>query len=439
MTTSFRILLLFSFVLLGRPQDILPFLQPFRPALVVTVLAIGAMVFGARRQELWAALSTPESKRYLLLFLIMIVGIPFAAHRRLAFQYVFEVYIVNMVFFFFLVLQVTSLQRLKSLVWVICLSTLMYSFFGGVLQTRGDGVERFEVLGGAFDANDTAFVLTSLFPLCLYFVRFDEGLLKRLVAVGTIFSAIAVILLTGSRGGILALGTVLLVLFLKKTGGIKRTHKMVLMVMLASAFLLMRDSIDLERYMTIFDLSSDYNVTSEGGRVTLWKAAIDLTLANPITGVGVRMYSWAYYLAREGAGDSYLRWHTVHNSYLQISSELGLIGFGVFMLIMLRSALTFLRVSRMPMRPETREASELRVLGGLMLIAFAGLSVAAIFLAHGYSILFTLYFALAAAIARIEAGPDIRPRASRTGLHPSALDRASGVLMSGSTSRRCPG
>ena len=46
---SFRLFLLCSFVLLGRPQDILPFLQPLRPALVLTVLAMVATVFGARR------------------------------------------------------------------------------------------------------------------------------------------------------------------------------------------------------------------------------------------------------------------------------------------------------------------------------------------------------------------------------------------------------
>ena len=57
-TMSFRLFLLCSFVLLGRPQDILTFLQPMRPALVLAVLAVAAMVLGARRQELSAALST---------------------------------------------------------------------------------------------------------------------------------------------------------------------------------------------------------------------------------------------------------------------------------------------------------------------------------------------------------------------------------------------
>lgn len=225
MTGTFRLFLVCGFVLLARPQDILPFLQPVRPALVLTVLAMLALILGGKRHALSTALSTPESKRYLLFYFIMILGIPFAYHRGLAFDGVLQGYVVNVFFFVLLVSQVTSLQRLRSLVWVICLSTLVYGVFGGLLQSGGFDGGRFQVLGDAFDPNDTAYVLLSLFPLCLYFVRFDEGLTKKLVAIAAIGGAIATILLTGSRGGILGLATVLLILLLTRTGasaGVKR-------------------------------------------------------------------------------------------------------------------------------------------------------------------------------------------------------------------------
>jgi len=400
---SFRLFLVCSFFLLGRPQDILTFLQPARPTLVLTILAMGAMVFGGHRKELSAALSMPESKRYLLFYLIMIVGIPFASHRGLAFQGVFVTYIVNVLFFVLLVSQVTSLQRLKSLVWVICISTVTYSVFGGLLQSGSGGDGRFQVSGSAFDANDTAYVLLSLFPLCLYFIRFDDGMSKKLVAIAAVFSAIAVVLATGSRGGILGLGTVLLVLLLTKTGGIKTSHKVFLVVMLASTFLLMRDRIDVDRYLALSDVSSDYNVSSEGGRIELWQSAVDLSLANPITGVGVECYPFAHLRARQLAGESFLRWQYTHNSFLQVATEVGLAGFAVFVLINLQSLFTFLRISRIRIEPEAREASEIRVLGGLMLLGFAGLLVSGFFLSQGYSIFSTLYFALAAATVRLQA------------------------------------
>jgi O-antigen ligase len=417
---AFKLFLVCSFILLGRPQDILAFLQPMRPALVLTVLAMVALIFGDRRQELAAALATSEWKRYLLFFLVMIVGIPFAYHRRLAFQGVFLGYVVNMLFFVLLVSHVTSLRRLKSLVWVICLSTVVYSVFGGLLQSEGFGGGRFEVLGGVFDANDTAYVLLSLFPLCLYFVWFDEGLLKRLVAVAAVFGAIATIFLTGSRGGILGFGSVLLILLMTKTGGIRKGHKILLGLVLASAWFLMKDKIDVERYMTLSDVSSDYNVTEQGGRIELWQAAIDLSLANPITGVGVHCFAFAHSLARDLAGESYRQWHVVHNSILQVAVEVGLIGFGIFVLINLQSLYTFFRISRTQLQSQSPETREIGALSGLMLLGFVGLLVSGFFLSQGYSIFSTLYFALAAAMGRLQAGSSAVIEATRGAADTSA-------------------
>jgi O-antigen ligase len=390
-------------VLLARPQDVLTFLQPMRPALVLTVLAMAALVFGGHRRELAAALSTAEAKRYLLFFLIMILGVPFAYYRGLAFESVVLGYTANVFFFVLVVSQVNSLQRLKSFLWVICLSTMVYSVFGGLLQAGSFGGGRFELLGGVFDPNDTAYVLLSLFPLCLYFVQFDAGLVKRLVAIAAICGAIATILLTGSRGGIVAFGVVLLMLFLTRTTGIGVGRKLLLMVALASSWFLMKDKIDVERYLTLSNLSSDYNVTSEGGRTRLWGEAIDLSLAHPLTGVGVHCFATAADQARRLAGEPYLRWHAVHNSYLQVAAEVGLIGLAVYLLIYLRSLRTFIRLSRS--RPQSPDALEIAALSGLMLLGFTGLMISGFFLSQGYSIFSTLYFALAASLARIQSAP----------------------------------
>ncbi len=409
----FKLFLVCSFVLLARPQDILPFLQPVRPALFLTVLATLALVFGGQRREVPAALSISESKRYLLFFFLMILGIPFAEHRGLAFDGVFQRYIVNVIFFVLLVSQVTSLQRLRSLVWVVCLSTLLYGVFGGLLHSGSLDGGRFQVLGETFDPNDTAYVLLSLFPLCLYFVQFNKGLLKKFVALAAICGAIATVLLTGSRGGLLALGAILLVLLLTKSGGIGKGQKLLIALVLASSWYLMQDKINVERYMTLSDLSSDYNASDQGGRIDLWKAAIGLSFANPITGVGVDCFPLAHWRTRMLAGDSYLRYHAVHNSYLQVAAEVGLIGFAVYVVICLRSLFTFIRIGRIPRQSKPPEGGEMSALGGLMLLGFVGLLVSGFFLSQGYSIFSTFYFALAAAMRRLQDAPSTASDAAR--------------------------
>jgi O-antigen ligase len=401
---TFRLFLLCSFVLLARPQDVFTVLQPLRPALVLMVLAAAALLLGGRAQGLPAALARPETKRYLAFFAIMLAGIPFAYHKGQAFEAVVLGYSLNVLYFILLVSQVTTLERLKRLVWILCLATAMYSLIGGLLQSGSLAGGRFQVAGDAFDPNDTAYVLLALFPLCLYFVRFDEGSTRRLIALAAVCSALATILLTGSRGGLLALGAVLLILLLSRVGNIGAGAKALIVVALALAWALLGDVINVERYKGLFDLSSDYNVAAQGGRLDLWQRGVEMSLDHPLTGVGVDSFAFANHEYRTRAGETFLRWQVPHNSFVQVAAEVGLIGFALFAFINLRSVVTFIRASASRSAQPTPPSREFAAMGGLMLLGFAGLLVSGFFLSQGYSIFATLYFALAASMERIREG-----------------------------------
>lgn len=133
----------------------------------------------------------------------------------------------------------------------------------------------------------------------------------------------------------------------------------------------------------------------------MWKGAIILSFTNPLTGVGVNCYSWAHFLDRVASGETYLRMHSVHNSLLEIAAEVGLIGFAVYMLMIVHCLRTFYRISGIGSQNRSLGSSELEALGGLMLLGFVGLLVSGFFLSQGYSMLTTLYFALAAVMERL--------------------------------------
>lgn len=361
---------------------------------------MAALLLGDGKRDLATALALPQSKNYFLFYFIMILGIPFAYHKGVAFQGVFVMYLGNMIFFVLLVSHISSFQKLKSMATVICASTLTYGFFGGLLLGLSEG--RVGVFGGVFDPNDTALVLLALFPMCLYFIRFNKGLTIRAIALIATGSSIAVILLTGSRGGILGLASILLIMLVSDVTGVAKGQKFLFLLIIAATCYFLRDFINVERYLTLTDLASDYNATAEGGRIDLWIAAINLVASHPITGVGVECYAFAQYLLRENAGAEYLGWLQPHNSMLQIASEVGVIGFFIFALIIIRSLATFFKASRLRQIVSSHEASEFSNLAGLMFLGFAGLLVSGFFLSQGYSNFFTLYFALAASIRRIQ-------------------------------------
>lgn len=397
----FALFLICSFMLLGRPQDILVFLQSVRPALVFTILAMLALVLGQRRPMLGEALATPEAKRMLILFALMVIGIPFAHHRGLAFSGVFQSFLVNVFFFLLVLSHVRTLRELKLFVWTICLCTATYAVFGGLMQGGSGG--RFQSTGGFLDPNDTAFVLLALFPISLFFIQFREGSFKKLVAAVSVLSAVAVILLTGSRGGILGFGVVVALMLLTGLGRFRFGQKALFVIMLVLTFFLMQDKIDVERYMSLADVSSDYNVSSDGGRLELWGSAIDLAMTHPLTGVGVECFPFAHFESRQRAGEEFLRWQYAHNSFLQVASEVGLIGLFIFVLMVARSLGTFLRISREKGAAASADLVQLRALAGFMVIGFAGLLVSGFFLSQAYSMFFTLYFALGAVMTRLHA------------------------------------
>jgi cytochrome b561 len=97
----------------------------------------------------------------------------------------------------------------------------------------------------------------------------------------------------------------------------------------------------------------------------------------------------------------------VHNSFLQVAAEVGLIGFAVYMLIIVRGLLTFSRTSRMQSQAGSAESRQLGALSGCMLLGFVGLLVAGLFVTQGYSVFLTLYFGLAAVVARLQAAQTV--------------------------------
>lgn len=393
---SFKFFSLWAFVLLGRPQDLLPVLQPIRPAVLFAIITLVFVFFKTGGMQLFSIFKQSETKRYMFFYLVMIAGIPFAYHRKMAFDFIFLIYLMNILFFLVFLLEVNSMKRLKTIILIITISTFLYSVFGLTKGSFSQG--RFLIYGAMFDPNDIAYVLLSLFPLCFFYIVHKEGFLKRLLAIISIGASIILILFTGSRAGVIGLITLFLLLLFTKLEKVRWLYKVAFLIALFILYFLYEDKINIERYMTIIDIESDYNITDEFGRTQIWKRAYQLITENPLTGVGANCFPMALGYLRE---DLFLipQWQAAHNSYIQIITETGLIGFILFLSIIISSIKNFLRVKNL--KVITKEASELKTIGGLLFLGFIGHNIVAFFLSQGYSIFFTLFFAFSAALSRL--------------------------------------
>src|SRR5207237_1598421 len=92
-------------------------------------------------------------------------------------------------------------------------------------------------------------------------------------------------------------------------------------------------------------LGGEYLEAGVFTRVELWKGGVRLFLASPLTGVGIGMYEVAEGLSHGGRG----KWSAAHNSFLQLATELGLVGFTLFVALIalsIRSARRARRLAR---------------------------------------------------------------------------------------------
>lgn len=199
--------------------------------------------------------------------------------------------------------------------------------------TSDIGGRMFLEYGTMANANDLAAHLILVIPFLLLGVLWPKrNIVIRITLVALIFYAIYTVLGTGSRGALVALLATGLYAVAMGTVAVRIAALLItpIVVVLLAAFL---PSVTKERLMTVFteqdSVSGEAN-ESRSKRTYLLMQSLKLTAQNPLFGVGMGQF-----MNYEGfqAKESGIRgaWQVSHNSYTQVSSELGLPGMFFFL------------------------------------------------------------------------------------------------------------
>lgn len=396
-----NLLLLLTFILIARPQDFFSFLIPARPALVLTFIVLIGVIFSGKISDIQNIKKNSQLKKYILFYAIMIISVPFSVHRGQSFDFIIFQFLSKVLYFYLFVLIISSMEELEKVLFTVCFANLFYVGFS--LLSTGSFAGRFR-FGTMYDPNDLAYFLISLFPLSFYFLNSKGAGFKRIIAALTIMLSILVSIMTGSRGGFLGLLTVAFFLFFTKLSPLKRFYKIVLFAILVAAVSLNIEKIDTDRFSSLLDTENDYNVTSEEGRMAVWRRGLQLTLLHPITGVGVNCFSNAIGYYRQEIG-VLPKWQAPHNSFIQVLTELGIPGFFVFLSLIASTIKILYSCGRKNLLAST-PTQEFVLMSRLILLAFIGNLVTTFFLSMAYSILFTLFFAFSAVLKNLREGDE---------------------------------
>jgi O-antigen ligase len=346
-------LLAFTAVLLIRPQDQVPALTPFHLAEVCAVLGIGPMLIQRLMHQQPVFRVTPETVGLLAFGAAILASVPFSIWPSGSLGVFTDMYLKVFVLFVLMTNTLTTRARLEQTTWVVlvCIGIIaaqsVFDYERGLNLVEGDRLNG--PVGGIFgNPNDLAMNMVSFLPIGVVFAAMRRySLPKRLTAAGIAFLMLATTVFTKSRGGLIGLVAMFVVLLLlgqKIRRGFGTTA--VVAILVAAPF---APSSFWERMSSITNDQKDKQefTGSREARSDLMQAGIETFLERPITGVGAGQFqNFNPYWRKQ-------QWNETHNALIQVAAETGIVGLLVFTYLIVaafRAAATTRRLLARPRR-----------------------------------------------------------------------------------------
>lgn len=374
-----KLMFVVPFFMLGRVQEVFPVLWPFRLVLLTAVLLIIMTVLnkGLARPRLALFWRSRTFRWFAVMVALMLLSVFTSIYKSHSLSAAKEFVLYFGVILLALNCQVDRKEDFKfGLIGIVLTMFIM----GIICYVSPRYVEGSRVAANwSYDPNDTALFFVMLLALILPSAKYVRRLYRWFLYVLAVMG-VGVVILTQSRGGLVA-GVVTITAW-GLSRGVKGVVRLFLLGTLGVTLILaVVPAEQLQRFTSIGDLESDYNMTAKGGRMDIWKNGLSVFMENPIFGTGFDTFKIAEGLANAGG-----KWSQAHNSFLEVAVELGLPGIIVFLGMLL---------SAYKMAKPTDEADWFGRGLRLSLISYLA---GGIFLSWGYHIV--PYFVLSLAMIR---------------------------------------
>lgn len=380
---SHRFTLGSMFIYLGKVGDIFPILAKLQLGKVMVALAVLAWLMEGGGKL--AGLSrNPVFRPFLGILLLILATLPFGVWPGNSFTYITQNFFKELIFIVLLIVTTRTTGDVRRVAWVFALNALVLDF-----ALHKYGVIEIELL--SLDRNEIAMV--SVMAIGLLLPMSTSGI-KTLIKYGLIAAMVMSILISSSRGGLLGLATVLVTVSYFKLGG-KVALTGVVVLVVGGLIYIQLPSYVKGRVDSIINYEQDYNLTAQDGRIEIWKRGMTMVANDPLTGVGLRNFPIAEGLMHSGVRGQ--AWMNAHNSYLQVAAEIGVIGFGFFVVMLARMFSASKRLREQVQHPD------LRMVGFSLTYALMAYIVCGFFLSQGFAPVLYILMAVIVASARLGA------------------------------------
>jgi putative inorganic carbon (hco3(-)) transporter len=291
---------------------------------------------------------------------------------------IFSLYWILPVQLFVASFAVKNEEQLRSLFKLFCMLAVLMSingiqqadsgigFSGVTILDQGDGLKRIRYSGVLSDPNDLGLYFLVTLPMSFFLFTTSKNILTKFLVLTGVAIVFVGIYLTNSRGTLVGFSGVLgLVMLLRRN-----FVGIILGVITLFAALLLGPSRVAE-----IDISEE----SAWQRVEAWYEGINLFLSKPIFGVGLDGFVDAFRMR-------------AHNSYVQVFSEYGIIGYTLWLCLIY----TCIRIT---FRPKiVKNPGEKIDVAGTVFLSFVAFLFAGFFLTRSFESMFFILIGLSCSI-----------------------------------------
>lgn len=296
-------------------------------------------------------------------------------------------------------------KAINWLAWGLFVFVIIANVFGTTETGR-----LFLPQGKFANPNEMAQALLIGLPLWASKFGSSDSPFKKAFAVGVMLAMLLTVFRTGSRGAMIAFAVMALFMFLRATVMGKLQMVLGLIFLIGLVTLTMPGRL-VSRYKTITSDEVDDDASDPGmqdialsstqSRKALLKSSIKFTIQHPLFGVGPGMFPVAEDNEAHTQGRRKGQWLGTHNSYTQVSSELGIPAFLFFVAAIFFAARdTYQLYRRTRGDPRTEDIGSVALGLHYATIVYA---VTILFEHIAYTVMLPVFGGLAAALVRTSA------------------------------------
>jgi O-antigen ligase len=377
-----RLLLIYAFMLYSRLFEA-ALIWGAPNLYVMLVLSAAALAVVLLKGEAARAVKTPIGILFVLFTAWAIIILPASQWKSESLHQITGVWLKSAAAYFIIVGLTKdfsdSQKTFNVFGWAAAASAIIMAVTNRIIGDRMTSV------GSLGNSNEAAFHIMFGLPFIILLMSRTKKIWKLPLAAIALLS-LALSVKTASRAGLLMAAALTVVGLLKVSMANKFKIVGVAFVALLVGALVI-DRVAIERYKTMFD-SSGATMEAASARESaesrkyLLKEGIELTLTHPLFGIGMGVFPVAASALSESRGEHPL-WLVSHNSYVQTSSEMGFVGFFLFVGMFGVCLISILKVDSVAQR---LHLTEVRNMSLCILLSFTALMIHYFFDAAAYDV-----------------------------------------------------